>query len=115
IETQLGVEVSRDAVAVDASAVPEVQGKVAQIEGATTVRAAAEAYEKGDQAGALRIMTDGKQKLAKRKAHLKQEEAALLERDNDKCAGEMQATPAASPAAPAVTKAAKKAAYDAKR
>jgi Ca-activated chloride channel family protein len=39
--TAIGVEVSADAPAVTASAVPEVQAKVAQVESATTVRQAA--------------------------------------------------------------------------
>jgi Ca-activated chloride channel family protein len=49
---RLGVEVTGDALAVDAAVKPTVMAKVIQIENASAMRSAAGAYAKGDQAGA---------------------------------------------------------------
>ena len=115
VEALVGVEVSGDAARVQASVVPEVQAKVAQVETATTERKAAEAYQKGDQAGALRIIGAGKARLAAKRGYLSPKAYEPIAGGLDAVESGMASTSAAAPMAPAVTKAAKKAAYDSVR
>ena len=113
VQALIGVEVSSDAARVTASAVPAIQAKVAQVESATTERQAAEAYSRGDQAGALRIMGSGRAKLEAKRKILPAKEMKAMEEDLANLHSGFASTPASAPAAPALTKAAKKAAYDA--
>ena len=111
----LGVVVDEDAAQVRASSVPIVQAQVAQVETAQAERQAAEAYQRGDQSRALRILSDGKAKLEAKRGYL---DAKAFDSVNGELGGVahgIASTPAASPMAPAVTKAAKKSAYDAAR
>jgi Ca-activated chloride channel family protein len=62
----LGVEVSGDAQAVRESADKEVLAQVAQVEAARQMRLAAEAYDKGDREGAMRIIGDAKKHTAEK-------------------------------------------------
>ncbi|MBI4510036.1 MAG: VWA domain-containing protein [Deltaproteobacteria bacterium] len=59
----LGVEVSRDALAVTASVNKDVATKVAQVESAEVMRKAAEAYDRGDSAGAVKMLKEQRQKV----------------------------------------------------
>jgi Ca-activated chloride channel family protein len=113
VQALIGVEVSGDAARVTASAVPAVQAKVAQIESAASEREAAEVYAKGDQDGAVRIMSLGRVKLEAKRKMLPAKEMKVMEEDIAGLSNAFASTPASAPAAPAVTKAAKKAAYDA--
>jgi Ca-activated chloride channel family protein len=62
----LGVEVSGDADAVRQSIDSEVMGKVEEVEAARTMRAAAEAYDRGDQAGARKMLGEQRERTKKR-------------------------------------------------
>lgn len=58
----LGVEVSDDPAAVDASADKDILKHVLEVESARTMREATAAYERGDRDGALRILGAGRAK-----------------------------------------------------
>lgn len=115
VQALLGVIVDEDAVEVRASAMPTVQAQVAQVETAQAERQAAEAYQRGDQTRALRILSDGKAKLEAKRGYIEDKAFKAVSGELGGVENGMASTPAASPMAPAVTKAAKKSAYDAAR
>jgi Ca-activated chloride channel family protein len=107
----VGLEVTGDKVAAENSIDSDVAGKVAQIESSRSVRQAAEAYEKGDQKAALRILSVGRAQVA---AHARYAPAATkdVEIRMDKLGADLAATPPAAPAGQAMTKAAKLQAFE---
>lgn len=112
----LGVQITADAVAIEKSIDREVMGKIAQIESSTTVRQAAEAYQKGDQAAAMRILSLGKDKISKNAGkYASKEELRTVFSDMDGVGAGMASVAPSAPEAQAVTKAAKKQAYDTAR
>jgi Ca-activated chloride channel family protein len=110
----LGVEVVRDAVAVEHSIDPNVAGKIAQIESSQTMRQAAEAYQSGDQKAAMRILSLGKAKLADQAKYAPADVKQAEQQMDGVSAGFAHNAPT-SAAAPAMTKAAKKMALEAAR
>ena len=58
VATAVGVEVSADVAVVDHSVDAPTLAKVEQVQTATSVRKAAEAYDRGDQQGALQIISN---------------------------------------------------------
>jgi Ca-activated chloride channel family protein len=107
----LGVEVTRDAVAVEGSIDPAVAGQIAQIESSQTVRQAAEAYQSGDQKAAMRILSLGRAKMNEQAKYAPADVKQAEEQMDGVGAGFANNAPT-SAAAPAMTKAAKKMASD---
>jgi Ca-activated chloride channel family protein len=106
----VGVELTDDALAVEAAVDPAVLAKVEQADAATVMREAAAAYDRGDQAGALRAI-DKKRAEAKARAvkyKMKDADLAPVYESLDSIGAGMAAP--GSPA-PATTKAAKARAY----
>jgi Ca-activated chloride channel homolog len=67
----LGVEVSDDATAVNASVDSGVMAQALQLQAAKSMREAAQAYEKGDQAAAVRIIDQSTRDIEQKSAHYK--------------------------------------------
>jgi Ca-activated chloride channel family protein len=114
VTAAVGVELTDDAAAVEAALDPAVLAKVEQADAAVVMRQAAEAYTRGDQAGALRAI-DKKRDEAKRRAlkyRMKDADLKPMYESLDSVGAGMAATPSAAPAAPSMTKAAKARAYE---
>jgi Ca-activated chloride channel family protein len=113
VEARVGVELTSDVAAVERSADAEVLAKVEQADTAVAVRRAAEAYQRGDQAGALKVISDKRDQAQKRAVRYKMKEADMkpVFENLDSMGAGMAATAPDSPAAPAMTKAAKSSAY----
>jgi Ca-activated chloride channel family protein len=62
----LGALITADAASVREAADREVMAKVEQVEAARTMRAAAEAYDRGDQDGARRVLLEQRERTKKR-------------------------------------------------
>jgi Ca-activated chloride channel family protein len=109
----VGVELTEDVAAVERSADADVLAKVEQADTAVAVRKAAEAYQRGDQAGALGIIADKRDQAKKRALRYKMKEAAMkpVFESLDTMGAGMATTAPSAPEAPAMTKAAKSSAY----
>ncbi|HUS30095.1 MAG TPA: VWA domain-containing protein [Kofleriaceae bacterium] len=67
----LGLEVSEDANAVTASIDSNVMAQALQLQAAKSMREAAQAYEQGDQAAAVRIIDQSTRDISEKSAHYK--------------------------------------------
>jgi Ca-activated chloride channel family protein len=110
----VGVELTEDAAAVEASADATVLAKVEQADSAITMRRAAEAYQQGDQEGALRLIDARRADARKKAARYKLKDADLAPVFNslDEMGKGMAETSPSAAAAPATTKAVKAKAYE---
>jgi hypothetical protein len=105
----LGVEVTEETALVQKNVDKDVVAKAAEVESARTMRQAAEAYGRGDQKGAITLIQKAEHK-AKETARAYDLPAEKMAPTMDALANtgtSIAATPPASAAAPAVTKAAK--------
>lgn len=83
----LGLEVSADSTAVTASIDQNVMAQVLQLQAATSMRQAAQAYEQGDQEGAVRIIDESTRDIEQKSAAYKIESKTAATRQE---LGEMQ-------------------------
>jgi Ca-activated chloride channel homolog len=112
--TAVGVEVTGDAVAVDSSVDRDAIAKVDQIETATAVRQATEAYDRGEQGKAISIINQRKAEAQTRQQRYKIDNAQMAPSMGvlGSAGDGMSNAPAASPAGAATKKGAKADAYE---
>jgi Ca-activated chloride channel homolog len=106
---ELGVEVTDDNAAAAASVDQDVMAQAMKVEAAESMREAAQAYDRGDQAGAQRILTTASHHIAAKSAAYKMEPAKTAEAlgDLDTETKQVVNIPAATPAAADMVKATK--------
>jgi Ca-activated chloride channel homolog len=73
----LGISVTEDAAVVERSVDPTVLGKAEQAQSAAVIRQAAQAYERGDQAGAVQMLRAQRELTVKKAAKYRMKDAEL--------------------------------------
>ncbi len=109
----VGVEVTEDVALVEKTVDPDVLGKVEQAESSVVMRQAAQAYERGDQEGAVRLVRERRADAEKKARRYKMKDADMktVYDSLDSMGSGMATTAPSAPAGRAVTKSVKAGAY----